>query len=98
SWPRDWSSDVCSSDLPFERTLCAVVFDAIDSVAYRGFHRSEEDRILSLLAIRPLSGTTGGTIDLGFSGAATIRLCAAAISCRAQIGRASCRERGSRAV
>ena len=77
--------EACSDrNKPFERTLCAVVFDAIDSVAYRGFHRSEEDRILSLLAIRPLSGTTGGTIDLEFSGAATIRLCAAAISCRAR--------------
>src|SRR6266508_4360625 len=21
SWPRDWSSDVCSSDLPFSRTI-----------------------------------------------------------------------------
>src|SRR5438270_7952120 len=26
---------------PFERTLCGVVFEAIDGVAYRGFHRSE---------------------------------------------------------
>src|SRR5262245_2855738 len=36
----------------FERILCGVAFDAVDSVAYRGFHRSEEDRILSLLAIQ----------------------------------------------
>src|SRR5205807_2162181 len=35
---------------PFERTLCGVAFDEIDGVAYRGFHRSEEDRILPLLA------------------------------------------------
>ena len=37
---------------PFERTLCGVTFDDIDAVAYRGFQRSEEDRILCLLAIR----------------------------------------------
>src|ERR1700680_3942059 len=30
---------------PFERTLCGIAFDEIDGVAYRGFHRSEEDRI-----------------------------------------------------
>jgi hypothetical protein len=67
---------------PFERTLCGVAFEAIDGVAYRGFRRSEEDRILSLLAIRPMPGPKGGAIDLEFAGGATIRLTAAAISCR----------------
>ena len=73
---------------PFERTLCGVVFDEIDGVAYRGFHRSEEDRILALLAVRPRFGPetrpTGGIIDLEFAAGATIRLTAAAISCRAR--------------
>ena len=69
---------------PFERTLCGITFAAIDDVAYRGFHRSEEDRILSLLAIRPTLGATGGIIDLEFAGGAAIRLTAAAISCRAR--------------
>jgi hypothetical protein len=73
---------------PFERTLCGVVFDEIDGVAYRGFHRSEEDRILALLAIRPIFGPetrpTGGIIDLECAAGATIRLTAAAISCRAR--------------
>src|ERR1700692_122572 len=63
---------------PFERTLCGVSFDEIDGVAYRGLHRSEEDRILSLLAIRPTRGpgksSSGGAIDLEFAGGATIRL------------------------
>jgi DUF2948 family protein len=71
---------------PFERTLCGVSFDEIDGVVYRGFHRSEEDRILSLLAIRPMLGpgisATGGAIDLEFAGGATIRLTAAEIRCR----------------
>ncbi|HEX3953770.1 MAG TPA: DUF2948 family protein [Stellaceae bacterium] len=72
----------------FERVLCGVTFDAVDAVAYRGFHRSEEDRILSLLAIRPASGAAdgsgdgGGAIELEFSGGATIRLSTAAIACR----------------
>ncbi len=70
----------------FERTLCGVSFDEVDGVVYRGFHRSEEDRILSLLTIRPMLGPgfsgTGGAIDLEFARGATIRLTAAAIRCR----------------
>jgi hypothetical protein len=73
---------------PFERTLCGVAFDEIDGVAYRGFQRSEEDRILALLSIRPVFGTAsnakGGVIDLEFAAGATIRLIAAAIRCRAR--------------
>ena len=73
---------------PFERTLCGVVFDEVDGVAYRGFHRSEEDRILALLAIRPIFGpgtsAKGGVILLEFAAGATIRLTAAAIRCRAR--------------
>ena len=70
----------------FERTLCGLTFDEIDGVVYRGFQRSEEDRILSLLAIRPMPGrgskSAGGAIDLEFAGDATIRLAAATIRCR----------------
>ena len=68
----------------FERTLCGLAFGDVDAVAYRGFHRSEEGRILCLLAIRPTHAKGGGTIDLDFSGRATIRLTAAAIRCRAR--------------
>ena len=72
--------------MSFERTLCGVTFDEIDGVVYRGFHRSEEDRILSLLAIRLMLGlgisSIGSAIDLEFAGGATIRLTAAAIRCR----------------
>ena len=69
---------------PFERILCGVAFDAVDSVAYRGFQRSEEDRILSLLAIRAAPRPAGATIELDFAGNAAIRLTAAAVSCRAR--------------
>jgi hypothetical protein len=73
---------------PFERTLCGVAFDEIDGVAYRGFQRSEEDRILALLSIRPVVAPGGddrsAVIDLEFAAGATIRLSAAAIRCRAR--------------
>ena len=68
----------------FERTLCAIAFTEVDNVVYRGFQRSEEDRILCLLAVRPVTVGAGATIDLDFSGRATIRLTAAAIRCRAR--------------
>jgi hypothetical protein len=66
----------------FERILCGVAFDAVNSVAYRGFQRSEEDRILSLLAIQAVPQPAGATIEIDFAGNAAIRLTAAAISCR----------------
>lgn len=61
----------------FERRLCAVSFADVNAAAYRGFHRRDDDRILSLLAIRPGDGP--GTIDLAFSGDATVRLAISAI-------------------
>lgn len=66
----------------FERTLCGVAFSEVDGVAYRGFRRSDEDRILSLLAVRAPEG--GGTIDLEFSAGASIRLSVSAIACHAR--------------
>ena len=69
---------------PFERTLCGVEFEAVDNVVYRGFHRSEENRILSLLAIRLTEAKRGAAIDLEFAGGATIRLAAATVRCRAR--------------
>lgn len=79
-WERHGSGD--GEGAVFERTLCGVAFEEVEGVAYRGFHRSEEDRILSLLAIRSAWDPGGQMIDLEFSGGATIRLRAAAINCR----------------
>ena len=81
-----WESggDQASGNPPFERTLCGLAVEEVEGVAYRGFHRTEEDRILCLLAIRPISTAAGATIDLDFSGSATIRLTASAIRCRAR--------------
>ena len=63
--------------LAYERRLCAVTFDAVESAAYRGFRRRDDERILSLLAIRPSDDP--GMIDLEFSGGATLRLGVSAI-------------------
>jgi hypothetical protein len=69
---------------PFVRCLCLIEFHTVTGVAYRGFRRREEERILSLLAIGPAEpeAPSGATIDLAFAGGATIRLSAAAIRCR----------------
>ena len=71
----------CTADCAeFERILCGLSFDGVEHVAFRGFRRSEAERILSLLAIRPEDG--GGAVDLDFAGGATVRLKAAQIRCR----------------
>jgi hypothetical protein len=75
-WERGRNGDLAG----FERTLCGLAFGEVDKVSYRGFRRSEESRILSLLAIRLQH--PGGIIDLEFSGGASIRLSVAAIRCR----------------
>lgn len=79
------SGQPATDDGFYERVLCGVSFGGVESVAYRGFRRSEEARILSLLAIRPAheaaSSTNGVTIDLDFAGDSTIRLNATTIRC-----------------
>jgi hypothetical protein len=67
----------------FERVLCGVAFDEVDAVAYRGFHRNEEDRILSLLTIQPAGAPPEAAILLEFAAGATIRLSVSQIRCRA---------------
>jgi hypothetical protein len=68
----------------FERVLCAITFETVGAVAYRGFRRSEVGRILSLLSIRYERGSPRGTIHLDFSGGAAIRLEVARIACRSR--------------
>jgi hypothetical protein len=78
-----WESkpDATNGAPVFERTYCAVSFDSVNRVSYRGFHRRDDERILSLLAIR--TGDKPGAIDLEFSGNATLRLTVSAISVHA---------------
>jgi hypothetical protein len=60
--------------------LCGITFSEVAAVSYSGFRRSDDGRILSLLAIRP--GV--GEVHLEFSGRATIRLETARILCLAK--------------
>ena len=64
----------------YQRTLCGISFSEVTAVSYSGFRRSEDRRILSLLAIRP----ENGAIHLEFSGGAGIRLEVAHIRARAR--------------
>jgi DUF2948 family protein len=83
--PPNAHESAAGGEAVFERTHTAMTFGDVESVSYRGFRRSEEDRILSLLAIRV--GDKPGTIDLEFSGGATVRLKIGAIRVRvADIG------------
>jgi hypothetical protein len=68
----------------YQRILCGITFGAVTGVSYIGFRRSEDDRILSLLTIRPWHDNEGDAIRLEFSGGASIRLDVARIVCHAQ--------------
>ena len=68
----------------YQRTLCGITFGAVAAVSYHGFRRSEDERILSLLAIWPALDGDGEAILLEFSGGATIRLEVNRILCHAQ--------------
>ncbi len=63
----------------FERTLCGITFSEVAAVSYNGFRRSDDGRILSLLAIR----SDDRAVHLEFSGGATIRLEVTRIVCLA---------------
>jgi hypothetical protein len=63
-----------------QRILCGVTFSEVAAVSYSGFRRSEDGRILSLLAVRP----EAGAIRLEFSGGAGIRLEVTRILCHAR--------------
>ena len=64
----------------FRRILCGITFRAVTAVSYTGFRRSNESRILVLLAIR----RDGDEIRLEFSGGASIRLKVGRILCHAR--------------
>ena len=68
----------------YQRTLCGITFGAVARASYVHFRRSEEDRILCLLAIRAAHDGDGSTVQLTFSGRAEIRLEVARILCVAK--------------
>jgi hypothetical protein len=80
-WEGDWGTALSAEG--YQRILCAVAFDEVKSVLYRGFRRDGRERILSLLAVRPeFAREGGGAIHLDFSDGATIRLEVRRILCR----------------
>src|SRR5262245_4172017 len=78
------ASRLARGEAGYQRTLCGITFAAVASVSYHGFRRSEHERILSLLAIRPGGDGEQKVIQLEFSGAASIRLRVDRILCHAQ--------------
>lgn len=68
----------------YQRILCGITFAAVAGVSYYGFRRSEDERILSLLAIRAGRDGEENAIQLEFSGGASIRLEVNRILCHAQ--------------
>jgi hypothetical protein len=68
----------------YQRTLCGITFAGVAGVSYHGFRRSENERILSLLTIRPGDDLQQKAVQLEFSGGATIRLEVDRILCHAQ--------------
>ena len=81
-WER--ASRSARGEAGYQRTLCGITFSAVVGVSYHGFRRSEDVRILSLLAIRPERDGKGNAILLEFSDGAAIRLEVGRIFCRAQ--------------
>lgn len=70
--------DARFEDAPlYERVHCALTFDRVRAVNYRGFRRAGRGMLLNLLAIAP----ERGAILLSFSGGAAIRLAARGILC-----------------
>ena len=82
-WERTDRDAAAAEARQFERVLCGIAFAEVAGVSYRGFQRTEADRILSLLAIRAAAARGPGTIDLDFAADATIRLSVSEISCTA---------------
>jgi Protein of unknown function (DUF2948) len=81
-WERNGSGDGGNPEAEFERTHCALSFAEVERVSYRGFRRRDDERILSLLAIRlgnsPADGRPG-TVELAFADGAAVRLAVRAI-------------------
>jgi hypothetical protein len=67
-------------EVPYERILCGIMFSEVAAVSYSGFRRTDDGRILSLLAIRPADQA----VHLEFSAGAAIRLDVSRILCHAR--------------
>src|SRR5207253_6217633 len=86
-WPRDWSSDVCSSDLiSLQQALiqsCDTVFYNFGQTFWQRFRAGQGEQLQAFARDFGLGSTTGLEIPGEQAG---------------QIGRASCRERAESSV
>src|SRR5207253_3547832 len=97
-WPRDWSSDVCSSDLGREMLTLPALPGGVRSMAF-----SPEGRYLATGggdgAIKVWDVITGlETVSYRGHAQAVSSLAFSPNGKRLEIGRASCRERGEAAA
>ncbi len=77
-----WEGGAGASHFGHERTLSAVHFGEVEAVSYRGFRKGDNERILSLLAVRSEAGSPHPAILLEFSASAVVRLEVSRIECR----------------
>lgn len=73
-----WEQTEDALEHSFERTLTALSFEGVRGVRFRGFRRSEPERLLHILAMR----LDGNTVTIEFSGESRLRLDVEGISCR----------------
>src|SRR5690606_39862358 len=86
---RDWSSDVCSSDLRIDRLRCFAVIDSGDPA-----HSQIRYGRLATASIHSPNGSTVTMKERRLESAETSgRSSAERMSSMVEIGRASCRER-----
>jgi hypothetical protein len=79
-----WEPSAAETRQKSERILTGLCFDAVTGVQRRGFHPREEERILSLLAIRTENFDTSdkpGALILDFAGSNSIRLEVGSVVC-----------------
>src|SRR5207253_7569163 len=91
TWPRDWSSDVCSSDLTIIPVAAGLAAIALTPAAAAPPAASDKDVRVVNTPAEPVPVAVQGTPTVGISASAnTVRIAPPAAPL--QIGRASCRE------
>src|SRR5690625_6356448 len=90
-WPRDWSSDVCSSDLLAVQHDVTARLHFVGKVAPQDVARTLADADLSVVYVRPTCLSYEDSLPNKLFEAIHAGIPVAAAD---QIGRASCRERG----
>jgi hypothetical protein len=72
-----WEGPPLPSGKLYERTLIGIAFDGVEGVKIRGFDRTDQDRILHVLAVR----SQPGAVVFDFSGNDSMRLEVSRILC-----------------